>query len=61
MSRIVFLPRKRRAKVKIAAMAVAVAVIFVLGGIMAIDALEFETTGQCRDCVLLPLVNGSVK
>src|SRR5690625_3715752 len=51
MSRIVFLPRKRRAKFRCAAMAVAVAVIFVLGGIMAIDALEFEATGQCRDCV----------
>lgn len=61
MNRIIFMPRKRRENIRCAALAVAVGVLFVLGGIMAIDSLEYETTGQCRDCVLLPIVNGSVK
>lgn len=33
-----------------------IAALFMLGGVLAIDALEWEQTGSCRDCILLTAI-----
>ena len=31
------------------------------GAVLALDALEFERTGECRECVALPIIRPDLR